>query len=233
MQGIIDIEEILHFELPARSVVQRKGDQREERDPLVIRADEGEKSERNADTDELRELVRRCENDHGGQHAPNAVIHAVVRVRKKMRKTLSQKNDRGERAGEERPSVGTVLFQRVVKRVDQNDGKGKRDEAALIQRVHGEEIHELADRAEPEHLQEISGSVFRIFRALRDHVGEDGERKPADITQDLGLREQLNPDVVTGHGDQGKNFQLIARQPLKEFCFHKAILFSETVFLSV
>ena len=132
MQRIINIEEIFHLHPSARSVIERKRDQREECDPLIICADEGEKSERNAKADELRELSRCRENDHGCQYAPNAVIHAVIRIREKMGKTLYQKNGCNKNAGEEQPRVGAVLFHRVVKRVDQNDGKGKGDEDALI-----------------------------------------------------------------------------------------------------
>ena len=205
VQGIINIEEIFHLHPSARSVIERKRDQREERDPLVIDADERKGGERNAKADELCKLSRCRENDHGHQYAPNAVIHAVIRVREKMGKTLHQKNGGGENAGEEQPCVEAIFFQRVVKRIDQNDGKGKRDEDTLIKRIHRKEIYELANHAESEHLQKVFGSVFRIFRALRDHVSENWERQSADKTEDHILREKLETDVVTGHGDQCKD----------------------------
>ena len=132
VQGIINIEEIFHLHSSARSVIERKRDQCKERDPLVIDADERKGGERNAKADELCDLAWCRENDHGHQHAPNAVIHAVIRVRKKVGKPLYQKNGYDENAGEEEPRVEAVLFYCVVKRVDQNDGKGKRDEDTLI-----------------------------------------------------------------------------------------------------
>ena len=205
MQGIINIEEIFHLHLSARAVIERKRNQRKECDPLVIDADERKRSERNAKADELCNLVRSRENDHGHQYAPDAVIHAVIRVREKLRKSLHQKNGCDENAGKEHPRIESVLFQRVVKRVDQNDGKGKRDEDTLIKRIHRKEIYELANHAESEHLEKIFGSVFRIFRALRDHVSENGERQSADKTEDYVLREKLETNVVTSHGNQGKN----------------------------
>ena len=152
VQGIINIEEIFHLHLSARSVIERKRDQCKECDPLVIDADERKGGERNAKADELCDLAWCRENDHGHQYAPNAVIHAVIRVRQKVRKAFDEKDGRKEHAGEKRPRIEAVLFQRVVKRVDQNDGEGKRDEDTLIKRVHRKEIHELADHTEPEHL---------------------------------------------------------------------------------
>ena len=185
------------------------------------RVRDGEKRERNGGNRELCRFVGRGKDQHGHEHAPDAVIDAVIRVRQKQGKDLHEKNGSEKRAGEEQPRLGTVLSDRVIERVDQQDGKGKRDEDTLIQRAHSEEIDELTDKSEPEHLQKIANSVLRIFRALRDHIGENGKGEPADIAENRILRKKLKPHMVTGHGDEGEDLQQIARKAAEKFCFHR------------
>ena len=189
MQRIINIEEIFYPPFSARSVIERKRDQREKRHPLIMLADCGEECKRYANDDELENLFRRGKDEHGCENAPNAVIHSVIRRWEKIGKHFDQKDRRDEGECKEKPCVDIVLFYSVIERVDQDHGKGKRNEYALIERAHRKEIDELADRAESEHLQEILRSVFRIFCALCNHKCENGECQSADEAEDIVLRK--------------------------------------------
>ena len=220
MQGIIDIEKIFHLPFSARAVIERKRNECEKRHPLIACPINRKEKKGDAKSDELGDLIRCGKNDDGCEDTPDAVIHAVIRRREQMRKDLNQKNGRDEGESEEYPRLGPLLFHGVIQRIDQKDGEGERDEDALIERIHRKEIDELTDHAETEHLQKIFQSVFRVFCALGDHEGEDGKRQSADIAQDIVLRKKLQTCMVTGHGDQGEDLQLIARKPPEEICFH-------------
>ena len=234
VQGIINIEDIFHLQLSARAVIEREWDQCEKGYPLIINAEDRKEGKRNAKADELSDLARRGENDHWCQYAPDAVIHAVVRIRQKMGESLHQKNGCKENAGKEQPSLRSVLLDRMVERVDQNDGEGECDEDTLVKRSHRKEVDKLAEKAQSKHLQKVFGTVFGIFCALCDHISENGKRQSADETEDPILRKKLKTCVVAGHGDQSKDLQLIARKSLEQFRFHNITLFSEmSIFFSI
>ena len=210
MQGIIDIEKIFHFPFSSCAVIEGKRDEREESQPLIMDTDNGEKNKRDTEKNELGDPSGCNKDENGRENTPDSVIHTVIRRRKQMRKDLHQKDGCDECEGKQKPGFGSFRFHGVIERIDQKDGEGECDEDTLVERVHGEKVNKLTDHTETEHLQKIFQPVFRIFCTFRNHKGENGKCQPADIAKDIVLGEQLQADMVAGHGDQGDDFQLIA-----------------------
>jgi len=224
VRGIIDVEKVFHFQPSALTAVEGERKEREERHPLIAAVDEAEPREGDRGNEELRKLSRRGEDEHGHEHAPDPVVNAKIRIRQQG-EHLDQEEYSEKGEGEEKPCIEPSPFHGVVPCVDQDDGEGERDQNALIERIHGEKVDELTKQPQTEHLQEIFQPVFRVFCALRNHIGKDGERQPAEYAQDRILREDLKPDVIERHRDQGEELQLISRETLEKFRFHAVFSF--------
>ena len=172
------------LQLPSATlaVIEREEQEGDERKPLIRRVDQGKEDQRDGAKRELVQLLPSEENEHGCQHTPNAVVHGVIGVRQKRGKRFYHEEDGEKRERKQQPCIRVAFLHGVIERIDQDDGEGERDQNALVKRAHRNEIDDAAKKTAAEHLQKIAQTVFRVARALCNHVSEDREGKSADHT---------------------------------------------------
>ena len=187
MRGIIDIEKIFHLPFAALSVIERERNERKERVFLMDirngKEDEGDHAKR-----ELCPFVFAAEiYENRDQYTPDAVIDRVIRFGQEKRQNIDEEKDGDKYQSEKHPGIDVFACHRKIERIDQQDGEGKRDERALEKGIHREKAEDLKDCAEAEHQEKIFFAVSRIARSLRDHIGEDRERKTPKDAHPLTL----------------------------------------------
>ena len=219
MQRIIDIEQILHFQFSSFAIIKSKEEKRAERYPLVVRSDDGKNCQRYDCQQEFLNLFGTEEDEDRCENTPDSVIYGIIGVWQKQGQDFCQKDNGKENKRKQKPCFEVVFLYGVIERINQKDRERKCNQDTLIKGSHCKEINCLAKKPESEYLQKVSQTIFCIVCTFRNHIGEDRKCQTTDPTEKLILRNDLIADMITGHGNQCKNFQLISGQSGKKFCF--------------
>ena len=234
MQGVKDVEKILHFQFSAVLGVEKQEWDREKRVILDWISTIAKRQRANCGGNNAYPFIVRLFEDgrsavtprggeYSGEQGKHSACKSVVKVQKAVGDHGESKRADKERGGEGYPSFrgleGKKRRLQSVKRVDHNKGQRKGHKHAHFVTWIEDKISKLYHRRKGREEDYVAKLAFSVLCPLGDEKGEDGEGDAPDDPQNHDVGKEQIAHVVAHHSRGGDYFKRIVAEECRSDFF--------------